>query len=100
VASTILAVPNERRRLGLLVDSKCRLPARIRSTFPVPVILKRLATAFRVLIPLGLRINSFPHQRAANIDLARLGSKREFESLFVPGDDFHVEILALIDVKC
>lgn len=56
VLSSILAVPRLRRRFELLPCSKCRLPARERLTFPVPVILKRLATAFLVLIPLGRRI--------------------------------------------
>src|SRR5260370_224836 len=48
----------ERRRLGFLVWSKCRLPARERSTFPLAVILNRFAADFLVLMPLGRRINS------------------------------------------
>ena len=54
--STSLEVPRERRRFGLLVDNRWRLPARERMTLPVPVILKRFATDFRVLMPLGRRI--------------------------------------------
>lgn len=56
VSSTTLAVPRERRRLGDLLESRCRLPARDRRTLPVAVILKRLATDFFVLIPFGRRI--------------------------------------------
>jgi hypothetical protein len=53
-------VPRLRRRFGLLVWSKWRLPARMRMTFPEAVILNRFATDFFVLMPLGLRISAFP----------------------------------------
>lgn len=49
-------VPRFLRRLGDLDESKWRLPAWLRITLPVPVILNRLATAFRVFIPFGRRI--------------------------------------------
>src|SRR5687768_10501712 len=67
VASTRLEVPSERRRFGLLPVSKWRRPARERMTLPVAVILKRLATDFFVLIPLGRRIVLFRKKRARNI---------------------------------
>src|SRR5580658_11297379 len=57
VGSTTVAVPRLRRRLGVLVCNKCRLPARMRRTLPPAVILNRLATAFFVLMPLGRRIS-------------------------------------------
>ena len=56
VLSTNLEVPRERRRLGLLVESKWRLPALERMALPLAVILNRLATALRVLMPFGRRI--------------------------------------------
>ena len=56
-----------RRRLGLLLCSKCRRPEWDRSTLPVAVILKRLATALRVLADLGRRITCcFPTKKSAN----------------------------------
>jgi len=39
-----------RLRLALLEESKCRREACWRRTFPVPVILNRFETAFRVLL--------------------------------------------------
>src|SRR5882724_2566119 len=45
-----------RRRFGFLACNKWRLPARERNTLPVAVILKRFATDFFVLMPLGRRI--------------------------------------------
>src|SRR5947208_12105168 len=54
-----------RRRLGFLVCKRCRLPARERRTFPLAVILKRFATDFFVLIPLGRRINVQFYQKSA-----------------------------------
>src|SRR6266404_5578476 len=56
---------NPRRRLGFLVCKRCRLPARERRTFPLAVILKRFATDFLVLIPLGRRINVQFYQKSA-----------------------------------
>lgn len=56
VLSTTGAPFNERRRFAFFVAIKWRRPARERITLPVPVILKRLATAFRVLIPFARRI--------------------------------------------
>ncbi len=58
VSSTTTIVPRFRRRFGLLVASKCRLPACGRNTLPVAVILNRFDTAFRVLLPFGRRIFS------------------------------------------
>jgi len=66
VLSTVFAVPKLRRRLAFLLDNKWRLPARDRSTLPVAVTLKRLATAFRVLIPFGRRIFHLSYQKSAN----------------------------------
>jgi hypothetical protein len=48
-----------RRRLGLLLANKCRLPAPRHITLPVPLILNRFATDFLVLTPLGRRIVLF-----------------------------------------
>ena len=56
VDETALSLPNDLRRLAFLPWSKWRFPAPRRITLPEPVILKRLATAFLVLIPLGRRI--------------------------------------------
>ena len=39
-----------RLRLALFDESRCRREACCRLTFPVPVILNRLETAFRVLL--------------------------------------------------
>src|SRR5439155_6375109 len=50
------ALRSERRRLEFLPWSKWRRPAPRNRTLPVPVILKRLATDFLVLMPLGRRI--------------------------------------------
>src|SRR5688572_32262979 len=58
VESTTTVPPMERRRFGLLPCSKCRRPARARSTLPLAVILNRFATDFLVLMPLGRRINA------------------------------------------
>ena len=59
------ALRSDLRRLGLLPCSKWRRPAPRKRTFPVAVILKRLATAFLVLIPLGRRIQfCFLHSSA------------------------------------
>lgn len=56
VGSTTTEVPNLLRRLGDFDESKWRLPEWLRMTLPVAVILNRFATAFRVFIPLGRRI--------------------------------------------
>jgi hypothetical protein len=48
---------SDRLRFAFLVWSKWRLPALERRILPLAVILKRLATDFLVLIPLGRRIN-------------------------------------------
>src|SRR5258705_13898378 len=56
VGCTVVVPLSARRRLGFLVWSKWRLPARERRTFPLAVILNRLATDFLVLMPLGRRI--------------------------------------------
>src|SRR5580658_7506229 len=61
-------VPRLRRRLGFLDCNKCRLPARVRMTLPVAVILNRLATAFFVLMPLGRRILILSFKRTCNIE--------------------------------
>src|SRR5260221_10402481 len=50
-------LPRRRRRLEFLPCSRWRLPAWLRMTLPVPVILNRFATDFFVLMPLGRRIN-------------------------------------------
>lgn len=52
--STKAEVPNLRRRLAFLEANRCRFPGRLRTILPEPVILKRLATALRVLIDFGL----------------------------------------------
>ena len=44
------ALARLRFRLADLHSSKCRLPGLLRSTFPVAVTLKRLATDLRVLL--------------------------------------------------
>ena len=56
VLSTRVEEPRFRRVLGDFPESKWRLPACDRLTFPVAVILNRFATAFLVLMPLGRRI--------------------------------------------
>src|SRR5436305_581332 len=56
VECTVVVPRRARRRFGFLPWSKCRLPARERSTLPLAVILNRLAAAFLVLMPLGRRI--------------------------------------------
>ena len=64
---TVVVPRRLRRRLGLLVWHKCRRPALERMTFPLAVILNRLATDFLVLMPLGRRINKsafFQKERA------------------------------------
>src|ERR1017187_39837 len=58
VASTEVAPRRRRRCLGRLLWARWRRPALERRTFPPAVILKRLATDFLVLMPLGRRINS------------------------------------------
>src|SRR5664279_2988415 len=57
VECTVVVPRRLRRRLGFLVEHKCRRPALERMTFPLAVILKRLAAAFFVLMPFGRRIN-------------------------------------------
>src|ERR1017187_2766835 len=57
VGWTVVVPRRLRRRLGLLVWHKCRRPALERMTFPLAVILNRLAAAFLVLMPFGRRIN-------------------------------------------
>src|ERR1039457_897315 len=67
VGCTVVVPRRARRRLGTLVSARCRRPARARSTFPPSVILKRLATDFLVLMPLGRRIiqSTFPSKKSA-----------------------------------
>src|SRR6266436_10239340 len=68
-----------RRRLGPLVWSKWRLPARERRTFPPAVILKRLATDFLVLMPLGRRIHqSLSVEKRAQYRSAWPGKQGQF----------------------
>src|ERR1700761_8267205 len=57
VTSTVVKPRRERRRLAFLDCAKWRRPALERRTFPLAVILKRLATDFFVLMPLGRRIS-------------------------------------------
>src|ERR1035437_744053 len=57
VECTVVVPRRLRRRLALLVWHKCRRPALERMTFPLAVILNRLAAAFLVLMPFGRRIN-------------------------------------------
>lgn len=67
VGCTVVVPLSARRRFGFLVWSKWRLPARERKTFPLDVILNRLATDFLVLMPLGRLINKsafFQKERA------------------------------------
>ena len=56
VGWTVVVPVSPRRRFGFFAWSRWRLPARERNTLPPAVILKRLATDFFVLIPLGRRI--------------------------------------------
>jgi hypothetical protein len=56
VGWTVVVPVRLRRRFGLFVCSRWRLPARERNTLPPAVILKRLAADFFVLMPLGRRI--------------------------------------------
>src|SRR5262245_58599129 len=81
VGCTVVVPVRPRRRLGFLVCSKCLLPARGRSTFPLAVILKRLAADFFVLMPFGRRINQsiFCRKRARNIVASGGGSKGNFD---------------------
>jgi hypothetical protein len=65
VGSTPVKPRNERRRLGFLDCAKWRRPALERITFPPAVILKRLATDFLVLMPLGRRINVLSQKEQA-----------------------------------
>jgi hypothetical protein len=53
---TVVVPRRLRRRFGLLVCARWRLPALERMTLPLAVILNRLATDFFVLIPFGRRI--------------------------------------------
>src|SRR5260221_967558 len=72
-------LPRRRRRLEFLPCSRWRLPAWLRMTLPVPVILNRLATDFLVLIPLGRRINFyFNCKRARTIRSGGTRRKRDF----------------------
>jgi hypothetical protein len=67
VECTVVVPRRLRRRLGLLVEHKCRRPALERMTFPLAVILKRLAADFLVRMPFGRRINQltcFQKERA------------------------------------
>src|SRR6266540_1066792 len=65
VLSTLVGPRNERRRLGFFPCARWRRPALERRTFPLAVILNRLATDFFVLMPLGRRINQFSLQKSA-----------------------------------
>src|SRR5687767_3397401 len=84
VESTCLAVPSERRRLAFFVAIRWRFPARKRITLPVPVILNRLATALRVLIPFGRRISITFSKRAGNIGNHPHCSKWYFQKFLPP----------------
>ena len=57
VAWTVVVPRRLRRRLGFLVWHKCRRPALERMTFPLAVILNRLAADFLVRMPFGRRIS-------------------------------------------
>jgi len=50
VSWTSAAFPNRRRRFALFTDNKWRREERDLKTFPRAVILKRFATALRVLL--------------------------------------------------
>ncbi len=50
VLSTRAALLSRRLRLAFLADNKCRREECARNTLPCAVILKRFATAFRVLL--------------------------------------------------
>jgi hypothetical protein len=50
VSSTRAALPSRRLRFALLLDNRWRREERDLKTFPRAVILKRFATAFRVLL--------------------------------------------------
>src|SRR5882724_5567303 len=79
VGCTVVVPRRLRRRLGLLWCAKWRLPALERRTFPLAVILNRLATDFFVLIPFGRRIKSeFLSKRARNIGSGSRQSKNLF----------------------
>ena len=81
--------PRERRRLAFLVAIKWRFPARKRITLPVPVILNRLATALRVLIPFGRRILITFSKRAGNISNEGPVIKRYFRKFWLPPRAIH-----------
>src|SRR5260370_42252460 len=70
-----------RRRPGPLVCIRWRLPARVRNTFPLAVILKRLATDFLVLMPFGRRISNLS-KRARNIQRALRPKQAVFPGIF------------------
>jgi len=76
------ALRSDRRRLGLLPCSKWRRPAPRKRTFPVAVILNRLATAFLVLIPLGRRIQFHFLHSSAQILLRSGGTNRQILCTF------------------
>src|SRR6266853_1930794 len=84
VGCTLVVPLNARRRLGFLVCSKWRLPARERRTLPLAVILNRLAADFLVLMPFGRRINqsSFLTKRARNIGRSAARSKGYFREFW------------------
>ena len=50
MSSTRAALLNRRLRFAFLADNKCRREECARNTLPRAVILKRFATAFRVLL--------------------------------------------------
>src|SRR5437762_3284171 len=79
VESTTAILPKRRRRFEFFVASKWRLPACGRRTLPRAVILKRLATDFFVLMPLGRRIISqLSFEMSAQYRTVHVGSKRFF----------------------
>src|SRR5579864_8884144 len=75
VGPTSAGLRNDRRRLEFLFWSKWRRPAPRRRTFPPAVILKRLATDFLVLMPLGRRILVHFLWQGTTWSRARYGSK-------------------------
>src|SRR5882762_5273136 len=75
-------LPRRRRRLEFLPCSRWRLPAWLRMTLPVPVILNRLVTDFFVLMPLGRRINLlFQLQKGAHYTQRMNAKQARFSTL-------------------
>lgn len=95
---TVVVPVRARRRFGFFVCSKCRLPARGRNTLPVAVILKRLATDFFVLMPLGRRINRFLKKSAQYTDVGgqKQGVICKFENR---NPKFELQKFAVLDAR-